>query len=308
MDKKLIALLLVATLALATSCVSNPVQPASSGDVASTQTTATTATTATDTQAQQEKVTLSFWHQAGEGTTDRFIIDAFINEYQNLHQNVTISTHILTDQAYTDAVDMNFTGDAANIDVFSYWGAGRGGSLQKAGKLLAIEDYLSADQLAMIKPGSDTYMRYDGKLYGAPVTSWMMVLYCNEELFNRHNVKLPATYEDLLAAGKTFDAAGIVPVALGGGVDASWQAAFAFEALACRIVGNAANNTLLDTKRGFVGNAGYKEVADKMQELVAANVFGKNPLEIDYDTANSQFLVGAAAMRLTGSWFTGIMQ
>jgi len=41
-----------------------------------------------------------------------------------------------------------------------------------------------------------------------------------------------------------------------------------------------------------------------MIEMTAAGAFGNSPLEIDEETSNVQFLTGASAMRLTGSWFT----
>ena len=253
----------------------------------------------------EEPITLNLWHiYVDETDTQRIVIEEYIQEYEAAHPNVKIEQHILQDADYKDKMLIEFSGNAESVDVFSYWGAGRAGDIYNAGKLLCVEDYMSADQLATIKPGADNNFRYDGKLYGMPRSSWMMVLYCNTELFEANGIKLPETYDEWLDACIKFDAAGIIPVALGGGVNDAWQAAFVYEALVNRIVGAEAEAKVLDSMAGFSDNEGFREAAVKMAELSTAKAFGKSPLEIDEFTSNAQFLSGAAAMRLTGSWFT----
>jgi len=255
--------------------------------------------------ANVEQITLNLWHiYIDENDENRIATEKAIADYESAHSNVKIEQHILQDADFKTKILTEFSGSAANIDVFSYWGAGRAGDLVNAGKLLCVEDYLSPDKVAAIKHGADNNYRYGGKLYGLPLASWMMVLYCNEEVFADNNVALPSTYDEWLDACKKFVSAGIIPVALGGGVDDGWQAAFVFEALVNRIVGTAAESVVLDTMSGFADNPGFEESAAKMLEMNKAGAFGKSPLEIDEMTSNVQFLSGAAAMRLTGSWFT----
>lgn len=255
--------------------------------------------------ANKDKITINLWHiYVDETDINRVAIEEFAAQYMEEHSDVIIKQHVLQDADYKTKMLTEFSGSASNIDIFTYWGAGRAGDLVNAGKLLCIEDYLTAEQIGMIKPGADNNFVYSSKLYGLPMTSWMMLLYCNTELFEQNNVKLPETYDEWLAACKAFANAGITPVALGGGVDDGWQAAFVYEALVNRIVGTAAESDVLNSMAGFSGNPGFEEAAEKMVELTAAGAFGKSPLEIDEVTANVQFLSGAAAMRLTGSWFT----
>ena len=252
-----------------------------------------------------DTVTLNIWHTWNiEGEENRQVTEDFIKEYTDAHPEVKIETHVLQDADYKTKMLTEFSGTAASIDVFSYWGAGRAGDLVNNGKLLCVEDYLSADKVGLIKQGADNNFRYGGKLYGLPQASWMMVLYCNTELFDEYGVTLPTTYDEWLAACVQFAAAGVVPVALGGGVDDGWQAAFVYEALVNRIVGASATSVVLDSMAGFSANPGFAESAARMIEMNAAGAFGKSPLEIDEETANVQFLTGAAAMRLTGTWFT----
>ena len=287
MKRKLLAVLLSVMMVLAFSaCASNSGSPA-------------------DSDTGEPQITINLWHiQVDETNEDRVTIEKTIAEYMDEHPNVKIEQHILQDADYKTKMLTEFSGSASSIDVFSYWGAGRAGDIVNAGKMLCIEDYLSPDKVAAIKHGADNNFRYDGKLYGLPIASWMMVLYCNDELFKDNNVDLPNTYDEWLAACKKFNAAGIIPVALGGGVDDGWQAAFVYEALVNRIVGASDESEVLNDMSGFDGNPGFEEAAQKMVEMNQADAFGKSPLEIDEVTANVQFLSGVAAMRLTGSWFT----
>ena len=257
------------------------------------------------TEVTTDDITINLWHSFVDPNDENAIMtNEFIATYEDEHPNVKIVQHILQDADYKDKLLTEFSGNAQNVDVFTYWGAGRAGDLVDAGKLLCVEDYLSANQVSAIKPGADFNFRYDDKLYGIPLSSWMMVLYCNTELFEENGIALPETYDQWLDACAKLAKAGIIPVALGGGVDDGWQAAFVFEALANRTVGTADEAILLDTMEGFKGNAGYERAAEMMVELNKAGAFGKSPLEIDEVTANVQFLSGVAAMRLTGSWFT----
>ena len=286
MKKKTLAFLLVIVviLALSVSACSSPGSAKGSDD---------------------GKITINLWDNFISDTEiTNICTEEFIEEYMADHQDVKIERHTLEDSAYKSKLLTEFSGSASNIDVFSYWGAGRAGDLVDADKLLCFDEYLSQDQLAAFKPGSEMNFLYDGKLYGLPMASWMLVLYCNNDLFDQYNVKLPGTYDELLTACKAFAAADICPIALGGGKDDAWLAAFVYEGLANRLVGADAEMTVLNSLSGFADNPGFSEAAAKMIELQAAGAFGRNPLEIDEGTADAQFLSGAAAMRLNGSWFT----
>lgn len=254
-------------------------------------------------QASGEKIKLNLWHQ---WTTDtdamRIATDKAVKDYMAEHQNVEIETHMLENEAYKTKISTEFAGSASGIDLFFYWGGGRGGKLEQAGKLLPVGDYLTKEQLATIKPGADKQFTYDGKLYATPIYSWYLPLYCNTELFDKAGAKIPTTYAELLEACKKLSAAG-VKTPLAQGVKESWQAAFVFESLSLREVGAENILKLLGNEIKF-NDPGYLEAAKKTQELYKAGAFGKNPTEVSSADADQMFLTGKAAMRLQGNWFT----
>ena len=63
----------------------------------------------------------------------------------------------------------------------------------------------------------------------------MMLVYCNRGLFEQAGAQLPATWDELLAAGEKLRAIGVRPLAVGAGD--SWLAGALYESLAVREVG-----------------------------------------------------------------------
>ena len=58
---------------------------------------------------------------------------------------------------------------------------------------------------------------FDGKIYAVPINNVQPVFfYYNKQLFDQYGVSVPQTWDDLLAAVKTFKDAGVAPIALGG--------------------------------------------------------------------------------------------
>ena len=251
----------------------------------------------------EEKVHINLWHQWTIDTdSNRIALDAAVEEYMAANPNVVIECHMLENEAYKTKMSTEFAGSASGIDVFFYWGGGRAGTLQRAGKLLPLEEYLTPEQLASVKPGSAAEFTYDGVMYTVPTFSWMMPLYCNTKIFEDAGVAIPTNYDELLDAATKLQAAGVkVPLAMG--VKESWQAAFIYEWIALQEVGAEKINKMLAGEIPFE-DPGYLVAAQKVQELYQAGVFGPNPMEIGSADADQLFVTGEAAMRMQGNWVT----
>lgn len=204
-------------------------------------------------------------------------------------------------EAYKTKINAEFAGDAKGIDVFYWWGAGTAKKLVDAGKVMALDDYLTDDVKSRMVEGSTSAFEYDGKLYSTPMFSWYMTLFCNKTLFDKAGAKLPETYDELVDAVKKLKKLdGVIPMAAG--AKDGWNAAFVYQALALREVGATGVNEMLSGKKEF-GDEGFKKAAQKVSDLYEMGAFGDNPLEQGNDDANAAFENGKAAMRLMGSWF-----
>lgn len=268
----------------------------------STETKTETSSGTSNDQSGGEQITLNVWHQWSNDTNElKKLYEAAVAEYEAAHPNVKINTETLDTEAYKTKISAEFAGTASGIDVFYYWGAGAIKKIVDAGKLLPIDDYLTDDIKNKVLPGSTASFEFDGKTYSLPTFSWYMALFCNKELFDQAGAKIPTTYDELLdACKKLSQLEGITPIAAG--AKDGWCAAFVYQAMALREVGGENINAMLSGKVPFSAE-GYKEAADRVVELYNAGAFGKNPLEVGNDDANTAFITGKAAMRLNGSWF-----
>jgi raffinose/stachyose/melibiose transport system substrate-binding protein len=163
------------------------------------------------------------------------------------------------------------------------------------------DDY-SADNFL---PGSFSAFTYDGKLYGLPKNSDCMVLYYNKALFDQFGVKVPETFDELIAAGATFNANGIAPIAIDGAD--TWLESLLFHQIVLSEGGNQA--TIYDTLTGkttFATDPALMKAADMVKLMVDNNMFQQGYVTTDYGTARNYFGQGLAAMYYMGSWESGL--
>ena len=233
-------------------------------------------------------ITLNVWHQWSNDTNElKGRYEEAVKAYQKDNPNVKIKTETLDTEAYKTKINAEFAGDAKGIDVFYWWGAGTAKKLVDAGKVMALDDYLTDDVKSRMVEGSTSAFEYDGKLYSTPMFSWYMTLFCNKTLFDKAGAKLPETYDELVDAVKKLKALdGVTPLAAG--AKDGWNAAFVYQALALREVGATGVNEMLSGKKEF-GDEGYKKAAQKVSDLYKLGAFGENPLEQGNDDANAAF-------------------
>ena len=208
-------------------------------------------------------ITLNVWHQWSNDTNElKGRYEEAVKAYEKDNPNVKIKTETLDTEAYKTKINAEFAGDAKGIDVFYWWGAGTAKKLVDAGKVMALDDYLTDDVKSRMVEGSTSAFEYEGKLYSTPMFSWYMTLFCNKTLFDKAGAKLPETYDELVDAVKklkTLD--GVTPLAAG--AKDGWNAAFVYQALALREVGATGVNEMLSGKKEF-GDEGYKKAAQKV--------------------------------------------
>lgn len=253
--------------------------------------------------ANSDETVINLWHQwTNEDDAMRIATEQTVENYMKENPDVKIDIHMLENEAYKTKISTEFAGSAKGIDLFFYWGGGRGGKLVNADKLLAVEDYISDEVKGSIKEGAESFFVYNDKMYALPMYSWVLTLYCNEELIEEAGGVVPTTYEELLDTCKKLRDHGVeIPIAQG--IKEGWQAAFVFEALAAKEVGV---DNILKMFNGEVGidDPGYLRAAEKTKELYDAGAFGDNPTELSNGDADTLYLTGKSAMRLQGNWFT----
>lgn len=143
------------------------------------------------------------------------------------------------------------------------------------------------------------------KIYGMPLWGWNTVVYCNTQIFEAHQVALPESYEELIAAIEVFKSHGVTPIAIGG--EEPWMASLYYMMLVLDEMNvQQVQKVVEDTK--YFQEEGFKHAAQRFEALITLE-----PWQVNYDQASQQdallyFNQGKAAMLVGGSWMSSSLQ
>lgn len=296
-----LSILVVLTISLSlVACGSNTGAPAGSSTAAKTNETKALATTEADTQP----VTLKVFFSNPDKTQGLGLLeDMGIQEWTKANPNIKIELEALQDDPYQKKFQTYLaSGDVP--DVYKSWNNTSFMTPVINGGYAAELNPSDYDSYGFGPGALDAYT-FDGKLYGIPMFADTWVLYYNDGLFKANGVKVPETYDDLLAAAKAFRAKGIQPCAQNG--KEGWPVYFTYQALALKESGN--QKLIYDAcekKTSFAKEAAMLAAAKDLKALVDARFFMDGYTSADYGAARAMFVQGKAAMYIMGSWEMGM--
>jgi raffinose/stachyose/melibiose transport system substrate-binding protein len=265
----------------------------------------TAAPTAEPTVAPTEapKVTVTWWH-IQTADDQKALWQKLADEYMTAHPNVKIEITVLENEAFKTKLTTVMQSNTPP-DIFQSWGGGAMYEYADAGLLKDITADLEKDGWKdTFSPGALAVFSKDGKNYGVPRDMGMVGFWYNKDLFTKAKIdKTPATWTEFLDDVKKLKAAGITPIALGGGD--KWPVAFYWEYLAVRLGGKDAFEAAYSRKGAFTDSA-FVEAGKKLQELVALDPFQKGFLGQNWTTDEATAMASEkAAMDLMGQWAPG---
>lgn len=251
------------------------------------------------TKAQEEQVTLTFWHSLA-GSASGPVIDEFVKQYEKDHPNIKINQDTTQPEDYkTRKLKVAITNNSEG-DVFLSYGSGYSQPFIDAGAVLQLDSYFEADKtFDRLQDGVLEYMTYGGKIYGVPITKWVGVLYCNTDYFERYGIEYPQTWDQFMTAIRTFREKGITPLTVGG--KDGWHVAMYQNALAVRTAGAEYLNEALAGKK-TLNTTEVARSAQLLLDLVNAGAFDPGVLGLSSDEANMEFDLGKIPMYYSGSW------
>ncbi|WP_228372999.1 MULTISPECIES: ABC transporter substrate-binding protein [Demequina] len=136
-------------------------------------------------------------------------------------------------------------------------------------------------------------------LYALPTEFNIEGFWYNKQLLEDNGIDVPATWDDLVTAAGTLDAAGVQPFVASGGE--GWPVTRLVGDYIFRDLGADALQKVADGEASLT-DPEYVAAADAIAELGSAGYFGASPGTVDYDTAMNQFLTGGGAFFYMGSW------
>jgi raffinose/stachyose/melibiose transport system substrate-binding protein len=244
---------------------------------------------------------VSLWTEftaGGEATG----IDELVNTWNGMNNGITINHRPIGNEEFFTVVRTGLAGGEPP-DILQYEGYQQTRDFAGAGQLTDLTELWEAnkDRFDLADAG-EAACTFEGKVYCVPysfVTGWQ--IYYNPDLLAQHNIEVPTTMEEFLAAAQTLKDAGVTPIALGnkdGWPGEHWWMGFLVQRCGVDTVYQAMRN-----EGASFTDACFVQAATDFQNLQTQGYLSAGAASDDYGTAQAVFLSGQAAFFQTGAWF-----
>ena len=175
--------------------------------------------TADESEDSAEIPTIRFAHCYAPSNEQKAKISEAIDEYaESVKDEYILVQEITAGDELKSKMRIDVASD--NLpDVFWYWGAQSDlGSFIKSDLLLECDEYFAKSNEAKKENYPDwawDLVTIEGKQYCVPTEGTTGAWFCNKEIFEKYNVELPKTIDDVIASAEIFNSNGIIPVACG---------------------------------------------------------------------------------------------
>lgn len=249
--------------------------------------------------AKAKKVKFSWWH-IGTADKDKIFFQNVADEFMKANPNVEIDITVLENEAFKSKLTTVMQSKNPP-DVFTTWGGGVLQEYAAAGLVKDITKDIKGDFKNSMSEGVWQPYQYKGKQYGVPHDMGAVTFWYNKDFLAKVGYdSFPTDWNDFIALVKKLKAAGITPIALGGGD--KWPAMYYFSYLALRLGGaNLFPNLTAPNSKGFNDPAFIKAMT-MFKELVDLNPFQTGYLGATYNDQGTAMGNGKAAMELMGQW------
>ena len=217
------------------------------------------------------------------------------------HPNVEIEITVLENEAFKSKL-ATVMQSGNPPDVFHSWGGGTMAEYAKAGLLKDITKSVSGtDWGNSMASGVWQVYQYGGKQFGVPYDMGAITFWYNKDLLAKVGyTSFPTTWDDFLTLVKKLKAAGITPIALGGGD--KWPAMHMWSYMAARLGGKEAFDQLFSGKGAGFNDPVFVKAGEMLVELAKLQPFQDGFLGATYNDEAALVGNGQAAMELMGQW------
>jgi raffinose/stachyose/melibiose transport system substrate-binding protein len=249
--------------------------------------------------------TIAIWHHqtAGEGPK---LIQQAVDRFKQDHPGVSVEVVAINNDAYKTKIKVAIGAGNAPC-VFPTWGGGPLREYVKANQIVDLTPFITKDNYKDRFPAAAfDSITFDGKIYGVPVenTAIAVIIY-NKAIFQKYNIKPPATDTELFAIMRTLKQNGIAPFALAN--KPKWPGSMFYMYFVDRLAGPEAFAKAEARQDGGFESPAFIEAGRRVQGLVKDGAFQEGFNGLDYDAGATRALLysGKAAMELMGTWTIG---
>jgi raffinose/stachyose/melibiose transport system substrate-binding protein len=314
---KVLSILIAASMLFGlVACQSATPAPATEAPVvqAATSVPATTAAPAATSAATSAPRVLNLWYyEPPDGALGKAWADAQ-TQFLATHPGVTIHFELHTFEQVQQTAQMVLNSDSAPDLIEINKGAGNAGTLAVDGLLTDMTaEATKRGWDKILAPSIETTCLYDpktgimgsGNLYGVTDYGEFVMLYFNQDMFTKYNIKVPTTVDELYAAADAFVAKGITPFATAG---AEYPAQQIFYMLAL----SKANRDFVTNYQLLKGvdfhGPEFTYGATELATWVQKGYISKSAVSMKAQDMQDAFEAGKNPMLMGGSWLFGGFQ
>ena len=244
-------------------------------------------------EAKSKKLKMEFFQNKQEaiGTFNELIA-----RFEKKYPNITIVQNNVPE---FDTVLMT---RLAKNDIPALIGMGGTASFGKLARTGVLKDFAGDPILGQINKAYLTIIKdetHPGGSYGIPYTANANTTIYNKTKFKELGIKIPGTWDELIASAQKSETAGQTPFYLT--LKTAWTAMVPFNALAANLQGDDFIEKRLAGKTSFQER--YVGVAKKMLTIVKYGE--KDKFGVGYGDGNVAFAKGKSVMYLQGVWAIG---
>ncbi|BDU51651.1 ABC transporter substrate-binding protein [Haliovirga abyssi] len=227
------------------------------------------------------------------------VYQAALKDFEAANNVKILDESATGDDAFKTKIENDFA--AGNeADLTFYFTGGMGAPLIKSGRVVPLNDLLSADTKwgnGILDSVKEQVKEPNGNIYAIPVTGFYEGLMVNTQLFEKYNLELPTDWDKFIKAVKVLKENGEVPLAIGLGKTPH----YAIEYFILKAAGAKGHDS------GLVNgiNNFWVQGLDEIKTLYAMGAFPKDSLTTGWEAAQNLYKQGKAGMTIEGSWFVG---
>jgi len=257
----------------------------------------------TEPGEQPRTTRITLWHIQTGANPGAVISDA-VGRFEEEHPDVAVNNVPTRNDAYKDKLDRAMA-TGLLPDVFHTWGGGVLAEYVKYGRVHDLTEAIEAAELTKrVHPTALKFTTFHGKTYAVPMDVSVVVMWYNREIFRKHGVAVPKTFDDLKGACRKLRAAGVTPIALGN--RDKWPGAFYYIYLAVRAGGKKPFDDAAARAPGATfEHPSFVKAGKRLRELIDLPAFNDGIHAAPYDNARALFVKEEAAMILMGTWLVG---
>lgn len=221
--------------------------------------------------------------------------EALVRKFEEAHPDVKVRLNVFDHESYKTSVRNFLTSSPPDVIT---WNAGnRMQAFVQMNLLENISDLWTPKMKEMFGPSVDT-VSVAGKQYGVPYAYYQWGIFYRKDLFKKHGIAVPTTWDAFFAAGQTLKNNGITPITIG--TKYLWPAAGWFDYLNLRINGLPFHQELMAGRVSYE-DPRVKAVFAQWQKLVDEGFFLPNHAAYSWQEAQAFLYQGKAAMYLMGN-------